>query len=143
MSFPYRPVFTYSARPGTPAANMHDQIPVNVARERNRILRELGAEKKQAFMRSFIGKTVDAITLSPPYSLSSRSESIDLLANQSGAGEGPAVFAQTIFTEALTENYLKLRLTGRHQPNRWLRARVEDVQGEVLVGSVPAEVSES
>ncbi|HEY4782388.1 MAG TPA: hypothetical protein VIH54_11260, partial [Chthoniobacterales bacterium] len=107
------------------------------------ILRELGAEKKQAFMRSFIGKTVDAITLSPPYSLSSRSESIDLLANQSGAGEGPAVFAETIFTEALTENYLKLRLTGRHQPNRWLRARVEDVQGEALAGSVPAEVRES
>ena len=135
LPFTYLHVFTYSARPGTPAANMRDHIPVNVARERNRILRELGAEKKQAFIRSFIGKTVDAITLSSTYSLSSRAESIDLLANQSGAGEGPAVFAETIFTEALTENYLKLRLTGRHQPNRWLRARVEDVQGEVLVGN--------
>jgi threonylcarbamoyladenosine tRNA methylthiotransferase MtaB len=143
LPFTYLHVFTYSARPGTPAANMRDHIPVNVARERNRILRELGAEKKQAFMRSFIGKTVDAITLSSTYSLSSHAESVDLLANQSAAGEGPAVFAETIFTEALTENYLKLRLTGRHQPNRWLRARVEDIQGEVLVGNVPAEVRES
>jgi threonylcarbamoyladenosine tRNA methylthiotransferase MtaB len=143
LPFTYLHVFTYSVRPGTPAANMRDQIPVNVARERNRILRELGAEKKQAFMRRFIGKTVDAITLSSTYSSSSRAESIDLLANQSGAGEGPAVFAETIFTDALTENYLKLRLAGRHQPNRWLRARVEDVQGEVLVGNVPAEVRES
>jgi threonylcarbamoyladenosine tRNA methylthiotransferase MtaB len=135
LPFTYLHVFTYSARPGTPAANMHDQVPVHVARERNRILRELGAEKKQAFMRSFIGKTLEAITLSSTYSSSSRAESVDLLANQSGTVEGPAVSAETIFTEALTDNYLKLRLTGRHQPNRWLRARVEDIHGETLAGT--------
>jgi len=66
-----------------------------------------------------------------------------LLENQSGAVEGPAIFAETIFTEALTDNYLKLRLTGRHRPNRWLRARVEDVQGETLAGNVPAQLKES
>jgi MiaB/RimO family radical SAM methylthiotransferase len=135
LPFTYLHVFTYSARPGTPAANMRDQVPVHIARERNRILRELGAEKKQAFMRSFIGKTVEAITLSSTYSLSSRAESVDLLANQSGAVDGPAVFAEMMFTEALTDNYLKLRLTGCHQANRWLHVRIEDVQGETLAGS--------
>ena len=37
--------------PGTPSAAMPDQVPVHVARERNRMLRELAAEKKLAFMR--------------------------------------------------------------------------------------------
>src|SRR5579863_8515171 len=37
----YLHVFTYSARPGTPAATMSDQVPVNIARDRNKILREL------------------------------------------------------------------------------------------------------
>jgi threonylcarbamoyladenosine tRNA methylthiotransferase MtaB len=137
----YLHVFTYSARPGTPAANMRDQVPIHVARERNRILRDLGADKKQAFMRGFIGQTVEAITLSSAFSLSSRAGSVDLLPNQSSAGDGPAVFAETIFTEALTDNYLKLRLMGRHRPNRWLRARIEDVVDGVLTGTVPVAQS--
>ena len=133
LPFTYLHVFTYSARPGTPAANMRDQVPVRVARERNRILRDLAAEKKQAFMRSFIGQTVEAITLSSTYPLTSRAQSADSLANQSG--DEPIVPSETTFTEALTDNYLKLRLAGRHQPNRWLRVRVENIQAEALAGS--------
>jgi threonylcarbamoyladenosine tRNA methylthiotransferase MtaB len=135
LPFTYLHVFTYSARPGTPAANTPDQVPVHLARERNRILRELGAQKKQDFMRSFIGQTVGAITLSSTCSLLSRT-GVELLANQTDAVEGPAVLADTIFTEALTDNYLKLRLTGRHQPNRWMRVQVEDVMDGGLAGTV-------
>jgi threonylcarbamoyladenosine tRNA methylthiotransferase MtaB len=116
LPFTYLHVFTYSPRPGTPAAGMAKQVPVHVARERNRILRELAAGKKLEFMRSFIGKEIEAITLR----------------SQGRAGESPA---PTQFTEALTDNYLKLHLKGRHEANRWLRARVEDVVGGTLVGS--------
>ncbi len=63
LPFTYLHVFTYSARPGTPAAAMAEQVPVHVARERNRILRDLAAEKKLAFMHTFVGKAVEAITL--------------------------------------------------------------------------------
>ena len=129
LPFTYLHVFTYSPRPGTPAAVMPNQVPVQVARERNRILRELAAEKKLAFMRSFVGRTVEAITLQSSTSLSSRAESVDLRANQSGKVEGPVVS-----TEALTDNYLKLRLAGQHQANRWIKARVEDVISGALVG---------
>jgi hypothetical protein len=38
------------------------------------------------------------------------------------------------FTEALTDNYLKLRLQARHDPNRWLTARIESVEDGTLVG---------
>src|SRR6185312_15276115 len=80
LPFTYLHVFTYSSRPGTASAAMPDQVPVQVARERNRILRELAAEKNLAFRKSFVGRTVDVITL------------------QTG-GQG--------WTEALSDNYLK------------------------------------
>ena len=122
LPFTYLHVFTYSARPGTPAAAMRNQVPVQVARERNRILRELAADKKLEFMRGFVGKEVEAITLKSNWDLS----------GAGGADEGARA---TPLTEALTDNYLKLRLRGRHEPNRWLRARVESVIDGALVGT--------
>jgi threonylcarbamoyladenosine tRNA methylthiotransferase MtaB len=110
LPFTYLHVFTYSARPGTPAASMQNQVPVQMARERNRILRELAAGKKLAFMRSFIGKTIEAITL-----------------NQCGA--------DVARTEALTDNYLKLQLDGCLEANRWVRTKVEGVENGALVGA--------
>ncbi|MFZ0687213.1 MAG: tRNA (N(6)-L-threonylcarbamoyladenosine(37)-C(2))-methylthiotransferase MtaB [Terriglobales bacterium] len=103
----YLHVFTYSARPGTPAALLPQQVPVTVARERNRVLREIATTKKTAFMRSLVGSTVEAITL------------------QTGGAES---------TEALTENYLKVKLRGRHAANRWADVSVEGVDGEMLLG---------
>src|SRR6202040_1842704 len=50
LPFTYLHVFTYSARPGTPAATLANQVPAQIARERNRILRDIAAEKKLAFM---------------------------------------------------------------------------------------------
>ena len=47
LPFTYLHVFTYSSRPGTPSAAMAEQVPVQIARERNRVLRELAAEKKR------------------------------------------------------------------------------------------------
>jgi threonylcarbamoyladenosine tRNA methylthiotransferase MtaB len=111
LPFTYLHVFTYSARPGTPAAAMPNQVPVQIARERNRILRDLAAEKKLAFMQSLIGKPVEAITLN--------------VAHSKSTGE---------FTEALTDNYQKLFLKGHHAPNCWLAARIEDLDDGALVG---------
>ncbi len=115
LPFTYLHVFTYSARPGTPAAAMTNQIPDRVARERNRILRDLASAKKFAFMQAFVGRTVEAITL--------KSDS---------CGAGAACESHT---EALTHNYLKLRLDGHHTPNRWLTAQVTNVDKGTLVGT--------
>jgi len=107
LPFTYLHVFTYSARPGTPAAEQAGQVPVAVARERNRVLRELASRKKAAFMRSLVGTVVEAITL------------------QSGGAE---------FSEALTDNYLKMKISGHHEANRWIDVNVEGVDGEMLIG---------
>ncbi|MBO0911767.1 MAG: tRNA (N(6)-L-threonylcarbamoyladenosine(37)-C(2))-methylthiotransferase MtaB [Acidobacteria bacterium] len=111
LPFNYLHVFTFSPRPGTPAASMPAQVPVNVARERSRILRDLAAEKKRAFMRGFLGQKLEAITLS-------------------ALSAGP----EGTWTSALTDNYLKLRLKGRHEPNQWLDVRVDSVAEGELTG---------
>jgi threonylcarbamoyladenosine tRNA methylthiotransferase MtaB len=121
----YLHVFTYSARPGTPAANMPNQVPVQVSRERNRILRELGARKKLDFMRSFIGKEVEAITLSQAGAGDSESKT---LLKPPGSPEA--------FTEALTDNYLKLRLVGRKAPNCWVAASISHIDEGALIGKL-------
>ncbi len=66
MPFTYLHVFTYSERPGTQAAAMPDSVPMQVRRERNRILRELAAEKNLRFRESMIGKRLSAVTLETP-----------------------------------------------------------------------------
>ncbi len=116
LPFTYLHVFTYSARPGTPAAEQPEQVPVVVARERNRVLREIASEKKAVFMWSLVETVVEAITL------------------QTGGAD---------FTEALTDNYLKMKIPGRHAPNQWMDVKVEGVNGEMLMGrplADPAQV---
>ena len=90
---------------------MPEQVQVHVARERNRALRELAAQKKRAFMESFVGREVEAITLTH----------FD--------GE---------FTEGLTDNYLKLRVHGACAANQQMRVFVEDVRSDALLGFTAA-----
>ncbi len=63
MPFTYLHVFTYSERPGTPAASMEGRVPWEVRKERTRRLRQLAAEKNLAFRRRFPGRTLSAVTL--------------------------------------------------------------------------------
>jgi threonylcarbamoyladenosine tRNA methylthiotransferase MtaB len=64
--FTYLHVFTYSERPGTPAAAYEAAVPMPVRKERNRILRELAAAKNLEFRRRMIGRTLSAVTLHEP-----------------------------------------------------------------------------
>ena len=66
LPFTYLHVFTYSERPGTPAAEMPVPVPMPVRKERNRILRELAARKNLEFRRSTIGRTLSVVTLHEP-----------------------------------------------------------------------------
>jgi len=71
----------------------------------------VAAEKKTAFLRSFVGKTVPAITLHA---------------------------SDDDCTETLTDNYLKLHLQGSHPANCWVNARINDVQDDALIGNISA-----
>jgi threonylcarbamoyladenosine tRNA methylthiotransferase MtaB len=63
LPFTYLHVFTYSERPGTPAA-ASEQVPMELRRERNRMLRELAAAKNLEFRRQMLGRTLPVVTLS-------------------------------------------------------------------------------
>jgi threonylcarbamoyladenosine tRNA methylthiotransferase MtaB len=109
LPFTYLHVFTYSSRPGTPSAAMPDQVPVHIARERNRVLRELAAEKNLAFRRKFVGRSLDVITL------------------QTGDDD---------WTEALSDNYLKIKIAGCHSANHLVRASVSATSADGLVAEI-------
>ena len=63
LPFTYLHVFTYSERPGTPAAEDRAAVPMAVRKERNRVLREIGARKNREFRERMVGRTVSAVTL--------------------------------------------------------------------------------
>jgi threonylcarbamoyladenosine tRNA methylthiotransferase MtaB len=66
LPFTYLHVFTYSERPGTPAAEDPDTVPMPVRKERNRTLRELAAAKNLIFRQGMVGRMLSAITLNEP-----------------------------------------------------------------------------
>ena len=94
LPFTYLHVFSFSKRPGTKAADLSNEVPGATIKRRARQLRALAEKKSAAFRRSQLGRTLRVLTLH-------REEHADT-------------------TPALPTNYLKLAVSGRHQPNLWL-----------------------
>jgi len=109
MPLTYLHVFSFSPRPGTEAATLSGVLPGNVIRERARALRALSEEKARSFRAAQAGSDICALTLS--HSTSS-------------------------WTEALTPNYLKVRIAGRHAANQWRRVRLT-ANSEDVIASRP------
>jgi threonylcarbamoyladenosine tRNA methylthiotransferase MtaB len=61
MGFAGGHVFTYSARPGTPAARMPDQVPLAMRKERNAQMRAVFAEAARAYQAGFLGQTLPVL----------------------------------------------------------------------------------
>ncbi|HKV47842.1 MAG TPA: tRNA (N(6)-L-threonylcarbamoyladenosine(37)-C(2))-methylthiotransferase MtaB [Candidatus Acidoferrales bacterium] len=110
MPFTYLHVFSFSARPGTEAANFPNQVRAAAIRERARALRAIGQQKVRNFRAAQAGIPIRALTL--------------------------AHSADT-WTEAITPNYLKVRIAGQHVRNRWHEVRLKPDAQEV-VSSLPA-----
>jgi threonylcarbamoyladenosine tRNA methylthiotransferase MtaB len=109
LPFTYLHVFSFSARPGTKAADLGAPISLAVTRDRARALRALGQQKAAAFCALQAGRTVRALTL---------------------ARGGDA------WTEALTGNYLKVRVEGRRPANQWCEARVDPAKENAESGEL-------
>lgn len=92
LAFAYLHVFSFSPRPGTAAANLAEQVPAAEIRARARDLRALSAQTAVKFRESMRGRAQRALTLKK-------------------RGDD--------WTEALTGNYLKVRIPGLHPANQW------------------------
>jgi threonylcarbamoyladenosine tRNA methylthiotransferase MtaB len=109
----YLHVFSFSARPGTDAARLPHQIPEPVISRRAGELRALGEKKKTSFQHAQTGKCMRLLTL-----------------RRSGADSaGP-------WTQAISSNYLNVRVAGLYPANQFLDVRIEDVSDGQLCGVV-------
>jgi threonylcarbamoyladenosine tRNA methylthiotransferase MtaB len=97
----YLHVFSFSARPGTAAAEMKHNVPEVVIARRARELRAIGEQKKIAFQKAQLGHQLRVLTL-----------------NRRGTDtSGP-------WTRALSGNYLDVRVSGRRPANELLDVRI-------------------
>jgi threonylcarbamoyladenosine tRNA methylthiotransferase MtaB len=114
MKFAAGHVFTYSPRPGTPAARLPSQVDSETARERSARLRLALARSAQVYRRSFVGKTLSVLW-----------ESTSRLSDSGWRMEG------------LTDNYLRLAALAP-QP-RWNQVDMVKITGmddENLAGTI-------
>ena len=93
---------------------MSDQVPAPVKRERNRILRELAAQKGATFRRSLVGRTLCVVTLEEPSACGS---------------------------VGLSDNYVKVLIPEELiPPNQIVEIRASGVQGEFVIGEcIPSQ----
>ncbi|HVB85126.1 MAG TPA: tRNA (N(6)-L-threonylcarbamoyladenosine(37)-C(2))-methylthiotransferase MtaB [Candidatus Dormibacteraeota bacterium] len=107
LPFTYLHVFSFSERPGTGAQERTNTVAQPLIRERARELRALGQKKSADFRATQSGRVARVLTL-----------------NRRGEN----------WTDALTGNYLKVRLAGLHPANEWHEVRI--TQADNLVGSL-------
>ena len=110
LPYSYLHVFSYSARPGTPAAKYPDQVDPAAKKERSQRLRQLGQAKKKAFAARFLGREL-AILL-----------------------EGKRDKARQLLS-GLTENYLRVHVAAPEAfVNRLVPVRLVAVEGDEVAG---------
>ena len=106
VPFTYLHVFSFSARPGTEAARLTEsgaaqEVPAHVIAQRARELRAIAAKKSAAFRATQQGQPLRVLTLH----------------TRGADARGP-------WTQAISDNYLTLRLPGQHAANEWQSAPI-------------------
>jgi threonylcarbamoyladenosine tRNA methylthiotransferase MtaB len=107
----YLHVFSFSPRPGTPAAEMREHVPSTVIAARANELRARGEEKQSAFRAAQAGRTLRVLTL--------RRNGED--------AAGP-------WTRALSGNYAGVRVAGHRPANQFVDVKITGVSDGHLAG---------
>jgi tRNA-2-methylthio-N6-dimethylallyladenosine synthase len=106
--------FIYSPRPGTPAAALQDDTPLDTKKQRLRILQERINQQAMAISRGMVGTTQTVLVEKPsrkdPRQLSGRTENMRWV-NFDGDTSLIGQFVDVVITEALP-NSLRGRLSG-------------------------------
>lgn len=114
MNFAGGHVFTYSARPGTAAANMAGQVPHALRKERNTRMRAVLAETAQRYRQQFVGAQLEVLW-------------------ESTTKLGP----KTWTLRGLSDNYL--RVTAEAPKRMWNQitpVQLTGLEGDGLVGQI-------
>jgi threonylcarbamoyladenosine tRNA methylthiotransferase MtaB len=116
MSFAGGHVFTYSARPGTSAADMPNHVPFKLRKMRNAELRNLLADSGHKYQRHFLNQTIPVLW-----------ESVTKIDSKSWHLRG------------LTDNYLRVNTrASRNFWNQITRVHLIEIGDNGLVGKIQA-----
>ena len=96
LPFSYMHIFPFSARPGTLAAEMPDQVSAPLKKERCNHLNTLNISKKNAYLTSQIGKTLDIIIEETHDDSTSVGKSGNYLKVEASSNEYPAKSLVTV-----------------------------------------------
>ena len=108
----YLHVFNYSRRPGSPAADFSGQVDPEARKARSQEMRALGARKRLAFRRRYMGCVLSVLVES------TRDKETRLL-------------------KGLTGNYVQVLLDGEDAlMSRYVRVRLERIEGGRVYGSL-------
>jgi threonylcarbamoyladenosine tRNA methylthiotransferase MtaB len=114
MGFAGGHVFTFSARDGTAAANMQEQVPHPLRKQRSARVRTLLAESSAAYRKNFLGQVLQVLW-------------------ESASTMGPHGWELS----GLTGNYLRVKAQAPH--NKWntiTPVRLTGMNGKVLYGQI-------
>ena len=109
----YLHVFPYSKRPGTDAAKMAGQVQESIKKERAKIIREKGVEKRRTFIARFIGDELSVL----------------VEAQSDGAGG---------WLKGFSDNYISTHIVDADRTliNRIVSVTAEYSKGETIVGRI-------
>lgn len=106
-------VFSYSPRPGTPAAAMPCQVPEAVKKERSELIRQAASQKNLAFRRNYIGRELQAVI------------------------ENKQDNTSKLFF-GLTDNYIRVLVSGarREHIGRLINIRIDDISEKCTIALI-------
>ena len=107
LPFSYLHVFSFSQRPGTRAAELADQVPAPLVKNRARELRSLGEQKAQEFRRSQLGRVLRVLTLRQTEDT-----------------------ADT--TPAISSNYVQLQVLRKLSANEWVNVLISERENKIV-----------
>jgi threonylcarbamoyladenosine tRNA methylthiotransferase MtaB len=107
LPFSYLHVFSFSQRPGTQAADLSDQMPASIVKNRARELRALGQQKAQMFRRSQLGRILRVLTLRQHENSSET-------------------------TPAISSNYMQMHVPRKLRANNWIDVRISERENEIV-----------
>jgi threonylcarbamoyladenosine tRNA methylthiotransferase MtaB len=109
----YLHVFSYSPRPGTPAAEMKGQVPESIKKERNLTLRALGMNKNLMFRKRQLGSEMEVV-----------------VEDKSDPTSG--------LLTGLTDNYIRVSIVGAKNRDigRKIKIRLDEVNEQKCIGTI-------
>jgi hypothetical protein len=148
MAFAEQHIFRYSARPGTAAARLADDVPAPVKKHRSEEAHRLDGELRGAYRSQFVGRIMDVLWEEEVDRRRPARREIPLLGAvpplpveegaEAGADEGGVVHpgGEQARWSGLTDNYLRVVASGIEHEGQITPVRLHRLAGDTIEGEI-------